>query len=117
LLKNGEMLNFWLPLTAVNHINGCLHYVPGSHKAGKRYHGPEFGDKGPLIVLDYGDAERAIEVSVHVEPGDLLVHHGFMLHCSEANRSAEERCALGFPYILQKEVRQTVAEWNLGLQH
>ena len=36
---------------------------------------------------DYGDADRAAEIAVSAEPGDVLIHHGNTIHRADANRS------------------------------
>ena len=96
--QTGSMINIWVPLSRVDAENGCLHYIPGSHRFGARFHqAPKTG--GPDIVSPYRALDMLSEVAVHADPGDVLVHHGLMVHSSEANLSDQERWALGFPYV------------------
>lgn len=96
--QTGSMINIWVPLSRVDAENGCLHYIPGSHRFGARFHQPP-KTGGPDIVSPYRALDMLSEVAVHADPGDVLVHHGLTIHSSEANLSNQERWALGFPYV------------------
>lgn len=86
-LEPPSVLTMWLALDPVDEGNGCLRYVPGSHRAGMRPHGLTSTLGFSQGIRDFGDADRAAEVAVIAAPGDVLIHHGNTIHRAEANRS------------------------------
>ena len=104
-------VTLWLALTAVNEENGCLRYVPGSHRDGVRPHGASsvVGFSQGLLDWSPRDAER--EVALILEPGDLLAHHSLIVHRADANTSERPRVALGLVYYGQSAKRDDAA-WN-----
>ncbi len=89
---------FWLPLEAVDEANGCVRYVPGSHKLGMRPHGPSKQFGFSLGLLDFGDDDLRQEVAAPVQVGDMIAHSGLCIHRADANRSQRGRWALGMVY-------------------
>lgn len=83
-----HVLTMWLALDVVDEENGCLRYVRGSHLLGIRPHRRTRTLGFSQGIDDYGDADRAEEVAVCAEPGDVLIHHGNTIHRADANRSA-----------------------------
>lgn len=88
-LRPPHVLTMWLALDVVDEENGCLRYVSGSHLEGVRDHGPTEVLGFSQGVQDFGDADREREVAVHLQPGDLVAHHGNTIHRAEPNRSAD----------------------------
>jgi phytanoyl-CoA hydroxylase len=87
-LKPPNVMTIWLALDAVDDENGCLRYVAGSHRGGVRPHGSSGVLGFSQSIVDYGPADRAREVPIHLAPGDAVVHHGNTIHRADANRSA-----------------------------
>ncbi|MEO1235975.1 MAG: phytanoyl-CoA dioxygenase family protein [Planctomycetota bacterium] len=85
-------LSFWLPLQPVSAEQGCLQFLPGSHRAGLHPHHPVTGDAtGHTLTLDVpADAEPA---AVPMALGDLVVHHPYCTHCAGPNTTARPRLA------------------------
>lgn len=93
-------LTMWLALDEVNETNGCVMYLPGSHRLGLREH-----QKTDTLGFSQGiprypsNDEQAMEVAILAKPGDLLVHHALTIHRAGQNRSKHQnRRALGFIY-------------------
>ncbi|MEU6259158.1 phytanoyl-CoA dioxygenase family protein [Streptomyces sp. NPDC047043] len=87
---------------------GCLRYVPGSHREGLRRH-VYSGVRGfALEIADFGPADEAREVSVEMEPGDLVCHHPLTIHRAHRNRSSE-RVRSGFSMWFRGEGTQVEA--------
>ena len=91
----------WLALEDVDHQNGCIHYVRGSHKA------QEFRPHGRTGVLgfsqgitDFGTpGDEAGTVAFPGQAGTFLMHHANTIHWAGANQSSNRsRRALGFIY-------------------
>lgn len=91
----------WLALEDVDHENGCIHYVRGSHKM------DEFRPHGRTGVLgfsqgitDFGNSsDRADTTAFPGKAGTFLMHHAKTIHWAGANQSPNRsRRALGFIY-------------------
>lgn len=86
-LRPANVLTIWMALDNVDDENGCLRYVKGSHLRGIRPHNRSNILGFSQGISDYGDADREQEVKVHLQPGDVTVHHGDTIHRAEANTS------------------------------
>jgi phytanoyl-CoA hydroxylase len=94
-----EAVTFWLALDPVDEENGCVRYVPGSHRRGLLAHGRCQTLGFSQSIADYGPADRAIEVAVSARPGDLIAHHSLTIHRADPNRSNRPRRALTAVYF------------------
>jgi phytanoyl-CoA hydroxylase len=83
-----QVLTLWMALDAVDEENGCLRYVPGSHRSGIRPHQRTKTLGFSQGISDYGDDDRAHEQPILLQPGDVTIHHGNTIHRADANRSA-----------------------------
>lgn len=81
-------ITLWLALDCVDAENGCLRYVPGSYREGVRPHNPTRVLGFSQGISDFGAADRDREREVHLQPGDLVAHHGETIHRADPNRSA-----------------------------
>ena len=82
-----NVITIWMALDVVDEENGCLRYVAGSHLRGIRPHGRSQVLGFSQGILDYGDADRSAEVQIHLQPGDVVAHHGNTIHRADANCS------------------------------
>lgn len=101
-LEPSNVLTMWLALDRIDEANGCLRYLPGSHRQGLRPH-----DASEVLgfsqgISDYGSDDEAQEVIARLEPGDLTVHHGEMIHRADPNRSAD-RSRRAFAMVIRGE--------------
>eukprot|EP00913_Durusdinium_trenchii_P035264 g32994.t1 len=90
-LKPPNVATLWLALDVVDGENGCLRYVAGSHAHGVRPHGPTEVLGFSQGISDFNDNDRQAERAIHLQPGDLVVHHGNTIHRAEPNRSADRQ--------------------------
>lgn len=88
-LRPPNVLTMWLALDDVDDENGCLRYVSGSHRYGVRPHGPTSILGFSQGISDYSQADADQECAVHLQIGDLVVHHGDAIHRADANRSKD----------------------------
>jgi phytanoyl-CoA hydroxylase len=79
-------VTIWLALDPVDRENGCLQYVKGSHKMGRRAHG-RLSDGAALGCTDFGPEDESAAVEVPLQPGDAVAHHALILHWASRNRS------------------------------
>lgn len=90
-LRPDDVVTIWMALDQVDEENGCLRYVPGSHRRGIRAH-----DRSNVLgfsqgIVDYDERDREMERSIHLAPGNIVAHHGSTIHRAEPNRSASRR--------------------------
>lgn len=86
-LRPPHVLTIWMALDPVDDENGCLRYLPGSHRRGIRPHGRSNILGFSQGITDYGDEDFAQEVRIHLQPGDIVAHHGETVHRADPNRS------------------------------
>jgi len=111
MLEPNEALTMWLALDSVDNENGCVRYIGGSHLRGIRPHAHTNTLGFSQGISDYGDDDRAIEVAMHAQPGDLLVHHSLTIHRADGNNSKDRsRQALGFVYFARRAQEDTVKQ-------
>ena len=101
-LDPSEALTFWLALDTVDEENGCVRYVPGSHRRGMRPHQPTDILGFSKGITDYGDEDYKAEVQIHATPGDMIAHHCMIIHRADPNPSERERGALGMIYYARR---------------
>lgn len=87
-LRPANVVTIWLALDPVDDENGCLRYVAGSHRRGIRAHGRSQVLGFSQAISDYSDQDEAQTVTVDLQPGDIVAHHGETIHRADANRSA-----------------------------
>jgi len=87
-LKPAHVVTIWMALDRVDDENGCLRYVTGSHREGFRPHDASNVLGFSQGITDYGPADESREAKIHLEPGDVVAHHGMTIHRAEANHSA-----------------------------
>ena len=86
-LKPCSVVTIWMALESVDRENACLRYVPGSHRGAVRPHARSGVLGFSQGITDYGPEDAAREVAVCLEPGDVTVHHGNLIHLAGENRS------------------------------
>ena len=81
----------WLALDDTSPENGCLQFLPGSHREPVRPHHPATGDRARqhTLVTDLRPGEAPIPISIR--RGDITVHNEGVLHGSGGNRSTTSR--------------------------
>lgn len=98
MLTPNEAVTMWLALDDVDEENGCVRYLPGSHKEAVRPHARAATLGFSQGITDYGDADYRREVAMVARPGDLLAHHCMTVHRADGNPTGRTRMALGFIY-------------------
>ena len=107
MLEPNEALTLWLAIDSADEENGCIRYVPGSHRRDMRPHRPSGVLGFSQGITDYGDDDFAAEVPIVVEPGDLIAHHCLTIHRADPNPGDRHRAALGFHYHAQRAVEDS----------
>lgn len=79
----------WVALDEATRDNGCMWYVPGSHKLPVRTHMPAGKGGGALECV----ADEAEGIAIGIPPGAGIFHHGHTLHYSRGNSTDRRRRA------------------------
>lgn len=89
-----EQISFWMPLQDVAEENGCMRYVPGSHRGALLPHRSP-GDDPRIHALEClaGSFDAAAAVARPVAAGSCILHAGRTLHSALPNRGAADRLA------------------------
>ena len=102
-----EVATAWVALGPVTPANGCMRVIPGSHT---RTHLPQRDTFADNNVLSRGqeitvavDETRAVDLAL--QPGQISLHHLWIVHGSNANRSDEPRIGIAIRYVAP-QVRQ-----------
>ena len=82
-----NVASVWVAVDPIDHENGTLRYVAGSHRGGVRPHGRTDILGFSQGITDYTDADEEKEVALSLEPGDALIHHGWTIHRADPNIS------------------------------
>ena len=93
-------LSAWIAVDDVTTDNGCLHFVPGSHRHGRR-ESIKLDVDGDSIVdkMRQQGYEVPEPVTMVMAAGGVTFHHGCTFHHAGPNRSAAPRRAFAIIYI------------------
>ena len=115
-LDSDDEVSAWLALSPVTEVNGCMRFVPGSHRGELLPHRDTYDDANVLTRGQEAevDLDENKTVLAELEPGQISLHHGKLLHASGPNRSEERRIGLTINYIAP-HVRQVVAREDFAV--
>ena len=100
-------LSIWIPLQEATVDNGCMHFLPGSHKGGVVPHQPIGGDpRVHGLEAVPGSVDVSLAVACPLPPGGATIHANRTVHYASANQSDDYRRA----YILGGGTPRTPAE-------
>jgi hypothetical protein len=91
----------WYALTPATVENGCMRFVPGSHRRKDVPHVDRFAPdnlltRGQEIAVE---VEEASAVNVLLRAGEASFHHGHMFHASGPNGTSSRRLGVAIRYI------------------
>jgi len=95
-----QQISIWMPLQDVNIDNGCMQYIPGSHKLGILPHRSPNDDPKIHAIECIGGFDSADAVACEMSAGGATMHIGKALHYAGPNKSDVPR----YGYILAFEV-------------
>lgn len=88
-MPDKRAVSCWIALDEAKLENGCMWYVPESHKKHLRAH-IQVGKGGALKC----EAQESEGVAVPLKPGEAVLHHGGTLHYSRGNSTYGQRRAI-----------------------
>ena len=96
-----RLVTAWVALSESDPENGCMRFLPGTHKEGGKPHRDTFAADNILhrgqevaVALDEGAA-----VDIVLAPGQASLHHGWVMHGSRPNPSDRRRIGLTLQYL------------------
>jgi hypothetical protein len=92
-LDRDPIVQIWTALDDATIASGCVHVVPGTHKAGL------VSDLGGLLPAREAEIADARAVPLEVEAGEAIMLHCHLWHSSPANRTHSPRRAFSACYI------------------
>jgi ectoine hydroxylase-related dioxygenase (phytanoyl-CoA dioxygenase family) len=111
---NYQSVTFWMPLQPVDTANGCLEFIPRSHKGALLAH-RSIGNDPRIHGLEAEGADGTRRVACPLPEGGATVHHYRTLHHAGPNLTAAPRraYALGFGVRSRRFVQRSEFPWNV----
>jgi ectoine hydroxylase-related dioxygenase (phytanoyl-CoA dioxygenase family) len=92
--KDYSSLSVWVPLQPATKVNGCMHFVPGSHRLEVVPHQPIGGNPlTPGLEVVPGSFDFSQAVACELPAGGATFHDGKTLHYTPPNGSNDYRRA------------------------
>ena len=107
-----DSLNFptpWIALSPSNRETGCMTMIAGSHKTKIKEHKDTYAENNILTrgqVIQDVDESKAVDLIL--EPGEMSIHHGAVIHGSQPNTSNNRRIGFSLQSYMPNNVRQIV---------
>lgn len=95
---SADALTIWVALDDATLENGCLYYVPGSHKA-RKFDNVAISDHIGALYDVYPDWRDVAAVPCPVPAGGALLHNGLTFHGAGANMTPRRRRAMTCAYM------------------
>lgn len=91
-----RMVNVWSPLVPARPENGCMQFIPGTHKLGVVDHVER---KYYLEIIEEQIKPRLNQVvDVVCDPGDVVLFNNLLFHCGQPNVTNTVRWSLDWRY-------------------
>jgi hypothetical protein len=91
----------WVALDDSTAENGCMRYIPGSHRTRTVYH--HRLDERPNLALNQvvepDQFDESTARDVELQAGQLSIHDVYLIHGSRANRSPQRRAGFAIRYM------------------
>lgn len=100
-----QEVSFWLPLQPATVENGCLRFIPGSHRWSVQPHRKLVGKERSHGIECYAGFDPEDAVSCPIPTGGCTVHLGRTLHGAGPNNTQSAR----FAYVVVFDIPATVS--------
>ncbi|MDE2825637.1 MAG: phytanoyl-CoA dioxygenase family protein [Gemmatimonadota bacterium] len=104
-----RMINVWSPLVPAREDNGCMQFIPGTHRIGMARH----EDREHYLEITQEDLAPYVDqaVSIEMDPGDIVLFHNMLYHQGLPNRSDQVRWSMDWRY---QDARQPTLRSTTG---
>ena len=99
----------WIALSPSNIETGCMTMIAGSHKTKIQNHEDTFAENNILTrgqVIQDVDESKAVDLIL--QPGEMSIHHGAVIHGSQPNNSNQRRIGFSLQSYMPNDVKQIV---------
>ena len=99
----------WIALSPSNIETGCMTMIAGSHKTKIQNHEDTFAENNILTrgqVIQDVDKSKAVDLIL--QPGEMSIHHGAVIHGSQPNNSNQRRIGFSLQSYMPNNVKQIV---------
>ena len=92
-----RMVNAWTPIVPATVENGCMQFVPGTHKLGVV---PHFQKNKYYLEIAEDELQPQLSQAVNIEmdPGDVALFSNLIFHCGLPNQSSHIRWSVDWRY-------------------
>ena len=104
-----RMINVWSPLVPAREDNGCMQFIPGTHRIGMARH----EDREFYLEISQEDLAPYVDqaVSIELDPGDIVLFHNMLYHQGLPNRTDQVRWSMDWRY---QDARQSTLRSTRG---
>uniref|UniRef100_A0A914W8U7 Phytanoyl-CoA dioxygenase n=1 Tax=Plectus sambesii TaxID=2011161 RepID=A0A914W8U7_9BILA len=111
-----HLLGVWIAVDDATEENGCLWFIPGSHKVDRVSHRfVRTHAKGGENLLKFTGEKPTFDetkfIPVPVKKGSVVLIHGLVWHKSEANKSDKSRHAYTFHVVERSDTEWSKDNW------
>lgn len=103
--SGAPVVGVWIALDRADVGNGCMHVIPGTHRAGPVLH----FNRRDFQICDT-DVERTRVEAIELDPGGLMIFDGLLQHGTPTNESDRQRWALQFHFARAEDIWRTKEE-------
>ena len=99
----------WIALSPSNRDTGCMTMISGSHHSEIQIHKDTFAENNILTrgqVIPEVDKSKAIDLIL--EPGEMSIHHGAIIHGSQPNNSDQRRIGVSLQSYVPPSIKQVI---------
>lgn len=93
-----QSISIWIALEPATYHNGCMWFIPGTHKMATFDNVPIGQNLSDLFKV-YSEMKEIDPVGVPMEPGDCSFHNGLTAHGAGANMTRGLRIAMTCAYM------------------
>lgn len=108
-LNSNDFPTPWIALSPSNKETGCMTMISGSHKSSIQNHEDTFAENN---ILTRGQVIKNIDeskgVDLILEPGEMSIHHGAIIHGSKPNKSNQRRIGFSLQSYIPPSIQQVV---------
>ena len=111
-----QLLTAWIALSPATEASGCMNFERGSHKNPILPHEDTYDkdnllSRGQEIQVDVAPEDK---VPAELQPGQMSLHHGLMIHGSGPNVTDDRRIAVAIRYCTP-QIAQQVAQKDYAI--
>jgi len=112
-LEPDNFVTAWIALTPSTLQSGCVTVLPGTHKV-RSAHNDTFGEDNILTRgQEVSDVDTSEQVHLELQPGQMSLHHPWLVHGSQPNRSDYRRIGIAMQSYMGADVRPTRGEHHV----